>query len=216
VSERVRASFDRIAERYAADFADELTRKPFDTALLGRFAARCPGGPPVLDVGCGPAGHVGRFVAELGPRVIGVDLSARSAALARRLVPSLAFVAADMHALPFADGVCGGIVAFYSLIYEADPSDALVELCRVLHPGAPLLLAVHAGAGRQHFDDYKGLAVDVELHLRSPETLTAQLVKSGFEVERVDVRPPYPFEHATERLYVSAMRVDAPRRDIRG
>jgi len=34
VSERVRASFDRIAEQYAADFADELTRKPYDTELL--------------------------------------------------------------------------------------------------------------------------------------------------------------------------------------
>ena len=47
-----------MAERYAADFADELTRKPWDVERLRRFAADCPPGP-VLDVGCGPAGHVG-------------------------------------------------------------------------------------------------------------------------------------------------------------
>ena len=215
MSDRVRASFDRIAEQYAADFANELTRKPFDTALLGRFAERCRGRGPVLDVGCGPAGHVGRFVALLGPRVIGVDLSPRSVAVARWLVPSLSFVAADVRALPFTAGAYAGIVAFYSLIYEADPSDALVELGRVLQPGGALLLAVHAGEGLQHFDKYKGLPVDVELHLRSADILTAQLVKAGFELERLELRPPYPFEHATQRLYLSAVRMDAPRRDIR-
>jgi SAM-dependent methyltransferase len=202
VSEAIRASFDRIAAQYAADFADELTRKPWDAERLRRFAAACAPGP-VLDVGCGAAGHVGRFVADLGVRVVGVDLSARSAALARGLNPDLAFVAADMRALPFATGACAGIVAFYSLIYEADPAPALVELRRVLRPRAPLLAAVHGGEGIQRFDSYKGLAVDVTLHLRSAGTLAAQAVRAGFALEEVEARPPYPFEHATERLYLT-------------
>jgi SAM-dependent methyltransferase len=201
VTDRIRASFDRIAEQYAADFAHELTRKPYDAALLRRFAVACGRGL-VLDVGCGPAGHVGRFVADLGPRVAGVDLSPRSAALAHRLVPSLPFVAADMLALPFAAGACAGVVAFYSLIYAADPSAALVELRRVLRPGGALLVAVHAGEGFDHFSDYKGLPVDVELHRRSPQTFAEQVRAAGIVVETVDVRPPYPFEHATDRLYV--------------
>ena len=202
MSERVRASFDRIAEQYAADFADELTRKPYDTARLRDFARRCGRGP-VLDVGCGPAGHVGRFVADLGTRVVGVDIAPRSLTVARRLNdPTLAFVAADMQALPFALASCAGVVAFYSLIYEADPSAALVELRRVLRPGGVLLVAVHAGKGFDHFSDYKGLPVDVELHRRSPETFGDQVREAGFLIEDVDVRPPYPFEHATDRLYV--------------
>jgi len=202
VSERVRVSFDRIAEQYAADFADELTRKPYDTALLRDFAGRCGHGP-VLDVGCGPAGHVGRFIADLGARVVGVDLAPRSLTVARRLNdPSLRFVAADMRALPFARGACAGIVAFYSLIYEADPTAALAELRRVLRPGGALLVAVHAGEGFSHFSDYKGVPVDVELHLRGPRTFAEQVRAAGFAVETVDVRPPYPFEHATPRLYL--------------
>jgi hypothetical protein len=64
VTENVRRSFDRIAEQYAADFADALTRKPSDAERLRAFAARCGGGP-VQDVGCGAAGHVGRFVAAV-------------------------------------------------------------------------------------------------------------------------------------------------------
>jgi len=202
VTDKIRASFDRIAEQYAADFADELTRKPYDTARLRDFARRCGRGP-VLDVGCGPAGHVGRFVADLGARVVGVDIAPRSLTVARRLNdPTLAFVAADMHALPFASASCAGVVAFYSLIYEADPSAALRELRRVLRPGGVVLIAVHAGKGFDHFSDYKGLPVDVELHRQSRETFAERVRAAGFSVEDVDVRPPYPFEHATDRLYV--------------
>ena len=161
----------------------------------------------MLDVGCGPAGHVGAFVSGLGPRVVGVDLSARSAVLARRRQPALRFVAADVHALPFAGGAGGGVVAFYSLIYTADPSAALAELRRVLRPGAPLLVAVHGGEGSRHFDSYKGVPVDVDLHLRQPEAFAAQVGAAGFALDAVDVRPPYPFEHATPRVYVAARAV---------
>ena len=98
-------------------------------------------------------------------------------------------------------------MAFYSLIYSADPGPALLEMRRVLARGAPLLVAVHAGAGAQRFDSYKGVPVDVELHLRSPDVLAGQVRAAGFAVERVEVRAPYPFEHATERLYVAAAAV---------
>ena len=201
----VRASFDRIAEQYAADFADELTRKPWDVERLRRFAAACRPGR-VLDVGCGPAGHVGRFLADLGTHVVGVDFSERSAAHARRLNPTLPFVAGDMRALPIADRACAGVVAFYSLIYadDAGTAAALTELRRVLGVGGRLLVAVHAGTGARRFNEYKGMPVEVELHHRQPAAFSALVRRLGFAVESVEVRPPYAFEHATERLYVSA------------
>jgi SAM-dependent methyltransferase len=210
VSERVRSSFDRIAEQYAADFADELTGKPYDRERLRDFAARCGRGP-VLDVGCGPAAHVGRFVADLGARVIGVDLAPRSLTVARRLNdPSLALVAADVRALPFASGSCAGALAFYSLIYEADPSSALVELRRVLRDGGALLVAVHAGQGFSHHSEYKGQPVDVGLHLQASDVFAERVKRAGFRLDNVEIRPPYPFEHATERLYVAARATVLP------
>jgi SAM-dependent methyltransferase len=150
---------------------------------------------------------VGRFVADLGVRVLGVDFSERSVALAQRLNPSLRFVAADMQTLPFGPGVCAGIVAFYSLIYTADPEPALRELRRVLQRGAPILIAVHGGEGSHHFNDYAGTPIDVDLHSRSPDVLTSQARAAGFAVGTIEVRPPYPFEHATPRVYVAARAV---------
>ena len=205
MSEGIRASFDRIAEQYAADFADELTRKPWDVERLRRFAAACGHGL-VLDIGCGAAGHIGRFVADLGARVIGVDFSERSVMCASRLNSTLRFVAGDMSVLPVTDGACAGVVAFYSLIYGDDAATgrALVELRRVLRAGGRLLVAVHAGTGAQRFTDYKGARVDVELHYREPTAFAAEVREAGFTVESVETRPSYPFEHPTERVYVAA------------
>jgi hypothetical protein len=64
---------------------------------------------------------------------------------------------------------------------------------------------VHAGEGVEHFTDYKGVAVEVELHLRSPKALGDQIRHAGFVVEAAETRPPYPFEHPTPRLYVTAV-----------
>jgi hypothetical protein len=66
------------------------------------------------------------------------------------------------------------------------------------------LIAVHAGTGAQHFSDYKGAPVDVALVYRDAATFASQIRRAGFAVETVEVRLPYAFEHATERLYVAA------------
>lgn len=206
VIDPVRASFDRIADQYAADFADELTRKPWDVERLRRFAASCGPGP-VLDVGCGAAGHIGRFVADLGlTPVVGVDFSERSVLHASRVNPTLRFVAGDVRELPVADRACAGVLAFYSLIYGNDMTIAvaLSELRRVIRDGGRLLVAVHAGIGAQRFTDYKGAPVDVELYHRQPAAFAAQVRRAGFIVESIETRPPYAFEHATERLYLAA------------
>jgi len=160
----------------------------------------------VVEIGCGPAGHIGRFVADLGRRVIGVDLSEGSLHVARRLNPRVPFVTADMAALPLRSDSTSGIVAFYSMIYEAEPGvrAALAEFRRVLRRGGVLLAAVHAGQGVQHYRDYKGIPVDISLHLRAPEAFAELVSRAGFTLQACEVRPPYPFEHATDRLYLAA------------
>jgi ubiquinone/menaquinone biosynthesis C-methylase UbiE len=205
----IRQAFDRVAARYAADFFDELDRKPYDRDLLRRLAGleRPPG--PVIEVGCGP-GHVGRFLAGAGMPVIGLDVSVESLVTARRLNPGVSFVGADMRALPLRDASCTGVVAFYSLIYWDDKGTASIlrEMRRVLRPRGLLALAVHGGAGSERFTDFKGTPVDVTLHYHQPERLAALASGAGFAVERADARPPYPEEHPTTRVYLVARATD--------
>ncbi len=200
----VRRAFEVLAEQYAADFYDELARKPFDVERLRALRARCLAGP-VLDCGCGPA-HVAAFLAALGVPAIGVDFAVPALAQSRRRAPGLLVVAGDVRALPIRDGACGGAAVFYALIYAADgvTVPALRELRRVLRRGAPLLLAVHGGRGAQHFTDYHGIAIDVTIELCDPDALAAQTTAQGFVVDAVESRPPYDFEHQTTRVYITA------------
>ncbi|HWE63667.1 MAG TPA: class I SAM-dependent methyltransferase, partial [Chloroflexota bacterium] len=95
----LQASYDRVATRYAEDFFDELSRKPFDRRLLDQFAEQVRGQGPVWDVGCGP-GHVARYLHGRGLPVSGLDLSAGMIACARRLNPDISFAQGTMLALP--------------------------------------------------------------------------------------------------------------------
>ena len=59
----VRVSYDRVAERYADEFVDELAGKPIERALLGLVAEDVArgGGGRVADLGAGP-GQIGAFL----------------------------------------------------------------------------------------------------------------------------------------------------------
>ena len=199
--------YDRVAGAYAERYFTELERKPFDRELLDRFAADLRGRGPVCDLGCGP-GHVGRYLAERGVEVIGVDLSPGMVALARQLNPGLRFERGDMLALALSDASLAGLVAFYSLIHlerGAAPL-ALAELARVLAPGGAALLAFHGGEGEVHADDWLGQGVSVDATLFSPEEMARLMRDAGLTVAEILTRPPYDFEYPSLRVYARAVK----------
>ncbi len=205
------ASYDAVATEYAAAFADELAVKPFDRALLDEFAAATRGGP-VLDVGCGSAGHVTRYLADQGADVSGTDLSAGCVEVARRRQPDLRFEVADMRELGIPAGSLAGIVAFYSVIHlpRQQVPVALAEFGRVLRPHGVLLLAVHGGTGEISSEEFLGRPAQFRASLWSAADLAAQLAAAGFDVVRQHVRAPYPAEHPTERIYLWGALAQAP------
>ncbi len=201
--ERLRASYDHVADVYLETFRHELDGKPRDRELLAAFAASVD--DLVVEVGCGP-GQIGAFVKERGRRVVGLDLSPAMAKLAADRLDGSA--SADLRALPLATGAVAGLLAFYTLIHIPRPELGAVvqELARVLRPGGRLLLSAHEGEGEHVADEFLGEPVPFVATLFRLEELVDACTAASLEVVRAERRPPYAIEGPTVRLYVEALR----------
>lgn len=200
-------SYDQVAEEYVARISHELEYKPFDRALLDRFAAEVSDSGPVYDIGCGP-GHVARYLHERGVYVLGLDLSQGMVLQARQLYPDIEFRQGNMSSLDVEDEALGGIVAFYSIIHipREDVIRVLCEFKRVLRPGGLLLLAFHRGHEIVHRDEWWGKRVSLDFILFERSEMEGYLRAAGFEIEECLERPPYPegVEAQTWRVYIFA------------
>ena len=199
--DRVRASYDSVAEAYETRFLHELDGKPHDRELLAALAASVE--DPVLDVGCGP-GQIGLAVRGHGRRVIGIDFSSAMAHLAAGRLDGA--VSADMRALPFRSRSIGGVVAFYSVIHVRRDEVRLVlaEFARVLRPGGRVLLSAHEGEGEIELDEFLGKHVPMVATFFTLDELVDAITAASLDVVSAERRAPYAIESQTARLYVEA------------
>jgi SAM-dependent methyltransferase len=162
-------------------------------------------GRATLDLGCGE-GRCGRWLAEHGHRVTGVDGSATLAGLARDGGGYADVLVADAAALPLPAASFDLVVACMSLQDVDDLRGAVDEAARVLEPGGCLCLAIlhpmgsaALGAdGVRYFDDRRyeivierdGLTMPFASRHRPLEAYTTALRSAGFVIE--DLREPVP------------------------
>ena len=153
-SDKLKDSYDAVADEYVKRIFDELKHKPLDSELLDRFAVNVRDIGPVCDMGCGP-GHVARYLHDRGVNVTGIDLSSRMVELARQLNPDINFQQGNMLSLDADDEAWGGILAFYCLIHipREKMAVALQELKRILRQGGLMLLSFHLGREIIHLDE---------------------------------------------------------------
>lgn len=201
-------SYDQVATEYAEKFKDEMDDKPFDRHCLDRLAREVGNLGPISDLGCGP-GQIARYLHRQGVDTLGVDLSPRMVAEARRLNPEIPFHQGDMLSLSDADDSWGGIAAFYCIIHIPRDQivEALRELKRVLKPGGVLLLTFHIGDEIKHLDEWWEKPVNLDFAFYQPEEMEAWLKEAGYTLEETLVREPNPeVEVATRRAYVFARK----------
>jgi len=218
--DRVRESYDRVAERYADEIGGELAGKPVDRALLRCLAelvaetAELTGVSTVADLGCGP-GHIAAHIFALGVPTIGIDISPVMAEVGRRRYPDVVFRVGSLLALPATDGELAGAIAFYSVIHlsAADRPVAYAEMARAIRPGGWLLVAFHVSrVGREpgeimHADEWWGERVDLDFHYLDPAEVVDGLVAAGFVVMSRTDREPWPgAEHESRRCYLLCRR----------
>ena len=206
---KTRRAYNLVARKYHELFHDELKEKAYDRELLDGFAGRLPKGAFVCDAGCGPSGHIGRYLTDKGVRVVGVDVSDRCVELARKHNPGMRFERQDIGAMTFASGSFDGVVAYYSIIDTPKRHMERIfrEFQRVLKPAGALLVVVKAGTEEGYIYDLLGLKTEIYFTLFSEKEIGDYFTKCGFRLDFLDRRDPYGFEIQSERIFAIGIKV---------
>jgi SAM-dependent methyltransferase len=183
-SDSNRATYDRIAQRYAE--TQEKSRTESDDLffeLESSFIAKLPAKAVVVDMGCGPGMDSARFAAR-GYRVVGLDLSAGMLAVAARSLPGRV-VQGDMRALPIGSHRLDGIWSVASLLHvpERDTPKVLSEFRRTLRSSGLLALVTALGEGESFEEVPYAPNEERWFAYRHPETLLGQVVDAGFRID---------------------------------
>jgi SAM-dependent methyltransferase len=124
---------------------------PFEASIeaaVAAFALSLPKDARVLDAGAGEGQYAGRFDSH---RYVGVDLGVGDHAWNYSKLDAVA----DLMALPFADCTFDAALNVVTLEHVKEPARVIEELCRVLRPGAELLIIVpHEWEEHQTPHDY--------------------------------------------------------------
>lgn len=207
-NKNVRDNYDALAENYAAQFRNEMDKKPFDRKMLDWLIEKVENLGIICDMGCGP-GQIAGYLHSRGAAVCGIDLSPEMIRQARRLNSEISFKTGDMLNLDkIADDSFGGIAAFYSIVNV--PPELILqvfrEMRRILRPSGVLLVAFHIGQEKIHIEEMLNKKVSLDFYLFKTEEIKNHLQAAGFELEETIERDPYSetVEHQSQRAYVFA------------
>jgi len=203
VNTKTRQAYNLAAQRYHELFHDEMSQKEYDRNLLDRFSNYFNKNSLICDAGCGPSGHIGRYVFDKGIPVIGVDIADRCIQLANENNPLMRFERCDMGELPFGDETFDGIIAYYSIIDtpRIHVGRFFREFHRVLKPGGRLLVAVKGGNTEGYLTDFLGIETEIYFTLFTQDEIEQYYEDGLFSIELLEQRNPYNFEINSERIF---------------
>jgi ubiquinone/menaquinone biosynthesis C-methylase UbiE len=137
--------YDHVAEEYAKQIADHIPTKQ-----RLQFISLLKPGDKILDAGCG-SGRECKFFVDNGFSVVGVDLSEKMLAIAKKTEPAAKFYQQDLRKLDFPDASFHGVWSCASLhhIKRADIPTVLSGFSRIIKPGGILLVHVKKGQGEE-------------------------------------------------------------------
>lgn len=197
--DKIRTSYDLVAERYATELADDMIKRPLEKGMFASFAELVLAlGPGLVgDLGCGP-GHVTKHLAGLGLEMFGIDISAAMIAQARIKFPDGRFRIASMLELPIPSDSWIGAVSTYATLHcdAVERAKAHGEVSRVLRSGGFYLHGFYVSAPDQppgseyHLDKWFGQNVDLQTYFVGIEDAAAEMDANRFDVVAALVREP--------------------------
>ncbi len=130
---------------YSANEADRLADQADTLAALLHDGIAYPAGSRVLEVGCGVGAQTAHLVASSpAAHIVSMEISESSVTRAKARIhleapaAEVAFVQADLFALPFTDASYDHLFVCFVLEHLTDPVRALTGLRRLLRPGGTI------------------------------------------------------------------------------
>ena len=114
-AERIIDLYNRHAHNWDGDRGRSLFERPW----LDRFLALVPKGGSIVDIGCGSAEPIGRYLIEAGYELTGVDSSPAMISMCRTRFPGQTWIVADMRTMCL-DRHFEGILAWDSFFHLRD------------------------------------------------------------------------------------------------
>jgi SAM-dependent methyltransferase len=105
-----------LYQRHASDWDRNRERSLFEKPWLDRFLSLLPQTPSILDIGCGGAEPIARYLIEMGCAVTGVDSSSALIGMCKERFPDQEWLVADMRMLSL-DRRFDGILAWNSFFH---------------------------------------------------------------------------------------------------
>jgi len=205
-------TYKKVANKYHENFKDEMLHKDFDRAILDEFSKHITKPGLICDAGCGPSGHIGKYLQQNGYNIIGIDISPDCIDIARGYENDIQFIEMDMMNTSFELDKFDGIISFYSIIHtpKKDVSKIIKEFNRILKPNGRVLIVIKKGdeEGIVSDDWYDGN--EIYFSTFTENELKSYFVMNGFEIEHVETRAPYDSEIDVERIYLIAKKVKSP------
>lgn len=203
VNAKTRHAYNLAAQKYHDLFHNEMNEKEYDRKFLDNFISRFDKDSIICDAGCGPSGHIGRYVFDRGIQVVGVDISDKCVEMARQYNPGMRFERGDISSLPFDDSSFDGIISYYSII---DTPKKYVyrlfnEFYRLLKPNGYLLVTVKAGTEEGYIHGLLRIKTEIYFSLFTKEEIAGYYKDAGFSLEFLEKRNPYDFEINNERIF---------------
>ncbi|MFZ1976317.1 MAG: methyltransferase domain-containing protein, partial [Bacteroidota bacterium] len=95
ILELTKTAYNKTAAKYHESFKNEMAQKEFDRRILDNLSDMLGTGSLVCDAGCGPSGHIGRYLKDNGHQVVGIDISQKCIDTAILYNPDMVFKLMD-------------------------------------------------------------------------------------------------------------------------
>lgn len=146
-------------------------------------------GAHILDLGCGMALLIARYLLDRGYRMTGVDSSPEMLRLAREHCPEAEYILGDMVTVELT-GRYQGMVAWDSIFFipRMHHTGLFQAMHRWLEPNAPVLLSLGGSDAGDFIAPMFG--VDFSYSGHSPEVSLRLLREAGFEILLSEIDDP--------------------------